>query len=47
VTKKSHPPYSPDLASADFYMHPNAIGIEGMALLWCYCNGRAEKAFTE
>ena len=37
VTTLEHPPPSPDLRPADFYLFFWAeIGIERVAILWCY-----------
>jgi histone-lysine N-methyltransferase SETMAR len=35
VKTLAHPPYSPDLAPADFYVPSSEISNEGMLLLWC------------
>ena len=52
ATTLEHPPYFPDLISADFYLPSTEINIEKTAPFLCYghnseCGRRAEKAFTK
>ena len=53
VTTLEHPPYSPGLTPAVFYLFFRIqSSLKGAALLWFYwhhdeCDGRAEKAFTK